>query len=189
MQCWLRFLFHIFIPVVYRRCPKRNIVLVGQLCVFCRGILVEKIAPVMSIGLLMGLLRLCKISEMPQLGWECPGVSYWVWQNLKKRKKEKEEREQGGERERERQTGREEGRMGEQNKNNEKKIKTLICCNLLSKLWCPIISPSRVPILDCVVTCFTCLLVLAFIGWAVFGNGQVEWKRVFRNFIRLNIAS
>ena len=26
----------------------------------------------------MGLLRLCKISEMPQLGWECPGVSYWV---------------------------------------------------------------------------------------------------------------
>ena len=41
--------------------------------------------------------------------------------------------------------------------------------------------------LDCVVTCFTCLLVLAFIGWAVFGNGQVEWK-VFRNF-RLNIVS
>ena len=43
--------------------------------------------------------------------------------------------------------------------------------------------------LDCVVTCFTpgVLLVLAFIGWSVFGNGQVEWK-VFRNF-RLNIVS
>ena len=37
----------------FRRCPKRNIVLVGQLCVFCRGILVEKIASVMSIGLLI----------------------------------------------------------------------------------------------------------------------------------------
>ena len=102
----------------------------------------------------MGLLRHCKISEMPQLGWECPGVSYWVWQNFKK---EKEERERG--REREREGGRErEGRDrqterngGENKTKTTKKIKTLICCNLLSKLWRTIFSPSRVPM----VTCFT----------------------------------
>ena len=139
MQCWLRFLFHIFIPVVYRRCPKRNIVLVRQLCIFCRGILVEKIASVLfsneyrphnllTCSTDMGLLRLCKISEKPQLGWECPGVSYWVWQNFKKEKKKKEEREQGeGERERERggetnrQRGREEGRTKQKQRKKKSK--------------------------------------------------------------------
>ena len=95
----------------------------------------------------MGLLRLCKISEMPQLGWECPGVSYWVWQNFKKEKKKKKSLSGGGGgggRETDRQRGREEGRTKQ--KQRKKKIKTLICCNLLSKLWCPIFSPSRVPI-------------------------------------------
>ena len=147
----------------------------------------------------MGLLRLCKISEMSQLGWECPGVSYWVWQNFKKEKRKKKGESEGGEGEREtereggretdsyRQTERKGGRGGKQNKNNKKKIKTLICCNLLSKSWCLIFSPIPGTHLDCVVTCFTGTLVIAFIGWAVFGNGQVEWK-VFRNF-RLNIVS
>ena len=134
----------------------------------------------------MGLLRLCKISEMPQLGWECPGVSYWVWQNFEKEKEEREsrgrERERGGER----QTDREEGRRGEQNKNNEKKSKHWFAVTYCQNCDAPFF-PIPGAHLDCVVTCFTCLLVLAFIGWAVFGNGQVEWK-VFRNF-RLNIVS
>ena len=42
--------FNIFITSRFRKCPKRNIVLARQLCVFRRGILVEKIASVMSIG-------------------------------------------------------------------------------------------------------------------------------------------
>ena len=79
----------------------------------------------------MGLLRHCKISEMPQLGWECPGVSYLEFDRILKKKKKREsgererERAREGERERgERQTDREEGRRGEQNKNNKKNQNT-----------------------------------------------------------------
>ena len=93
----------------------------------------------------MGLLRHCKISEMPQLGWE-HGVQGFLTGFDRILKKEKEERERGeGERERERGRERErerEGRDrqterkggGENKTKTTKKIKTLICCNLLSKL-------------------------------------------------------
>ena len=97
----------------------------------------------------MGLLRLCKISEMPQLGWECPGVSYWVWQNFKREKKKKKRESGGGGGGGGGETDGEEGRRVEQNKNNEKKIKTLICCNLLSKLWCPIFPHPGCPFWLC----------------------------------------
>ena len=121
----------------------------------------------------MGLLQLCRISEMPQLviGWECPGVSYWVWQDFKKEKEERErERERGGgreregrekerERKRERQRGREGGR--EQNKNNNKKSKhwfaVTYCQNCDAPFFFFFFSFPPIPDahLDCVVTCFT----------------------------------
>ena len=138
----------------FRRCPKRNIVLVGQLCVVCRGYfggencISNEYRPtnLLTCSTDMGLLRLCKISEMPQLGWECPGVSYWFWQNFKKEKKEKK-RESGGGRERER--GETERKGGGENKTKTKQKKnqnTDLLLNSLSKLWCPIFSPSQVPI-------------------------------------------
>ena len=120
VQCWLRFLFHIFIPVVLGDALREYCT-----CMTCRAIV--RILPgyfggencisneygptnLLTCSTDMGLLRHCKISEMPQLGWECPGVSYWVWQNFKK---EKEERERGGGRERERERGEERERERE----------------------------------------------------------------------------
>ena len=157
----LRFLFHIFIPVVLGDALRGILYLSGNCAYFAgyfggENCISNEYRPtnLLTCSTDMGLLRHCKISEMPQLGWECPGVSYWVWQNFKKEKEERagrgrerereREREGGGERERG-ETDREEGRRGEQNKNNEKKSKhwfaVTYCQNCDAPFfphpWCP----------------------------------------------------